>query len=587
MTETPAIVALGESDNVVVAIRALAAGEQVDAPRRAGADPRGRRPVRSQARAPRDRGRGRRRQVRRGDRPGHGGNPRRRPRPRPQRRQRPAAGCAADLRRSGTVIRGYRRADGRLGARNHVLVLPSVVCSGLTAQLIAGDDAMLGHAPARLRRGRRRRDAHGGRVLRHGDQSQRRRGARRRPGLRDDPGHRLAERIGEEGQRVRYAGIQADGGTAKTVARGRELLSGLQSEIGDARREPAPEDQLVIGLDDAAAPFAGALRGLTSRAGARLIVPEDGRGRRAAPGARDGRRTGHRRVVRPRRGPARLRHLPRDLRVWGRGAVTPHSARTSTSTGAAIPTPWRPDRLAGRARGCSTAAPRRQSARGARDFYPAPAREDDVSAALTGYPAPRRPLGRPQPRARHARPRRREPRRRADRAGRAGAVAVGHQSAGGEGDDSERVRRSFAALRDQPERRRGARRRRHRGRRAGSRTRPPRSGSGSSSSRSWAAAASRATIEAGTARAARAVERAARLERAPMAPAELVLGLECGGSDALSGITANPALGVASDLPGGRRRDVGPGRDAGADRRRGHPRPARRLPGGRRGACTT
>lgn len=29
MTETPAIVALGESDNVVVAIRALAAGEQV------------------------------------------------------------------------------------------------------------------------------------------------------------------------------------------------------------------------------------------------------------------------------------------------------------------------------------------------------------------------------------------------------------------------------------------------------------------------------------------------------------------------------------------------------------------------------
>ena len=50
MTETPAIVALGESDNVVVAIRALAAGERVHAPRRAGADPRGRRPVRSQAR---------------------------------------------------------------------------------------------------------------------------------------------------------------------------------------------------------------------------------------------------------------------------------------------------------------------------------------------------------------------------------------------------------------------------------------------------------------------------------------------------------------------------------------------------------
>ena len=41
---------------------------------------------------------------------------------------------------------------------------------------------------------------------------------------------------------------------------------------------------------------------------------------------------------------------------------------------------------------------------------------------------------------------------------------------------------------------------------------------------------------------------AAGQERRPMPIAGLVLGLECGGSDALSGITANPALGVASDL---------------------------------------
>jgi altronate dehydratase large subunit len=36
--------------------------------------------------------------------------------------------------------------------------------------------------------------------------------------------------------------------------------------------------------------------------------------------------------------------------------------------------------------------------------------------------------------------------------------------------------------------------------------------------------------------------------REPMPAAALVVGLECGGSDALSGITANPALGIASDL---------------------------------------
>ncbi|NIZ92095.1 UxaA family hydrolase [Kineococcus rubinsiae] len=37
-------------------------------------------------------------------------------------------------------------------------------------------------------------------------------------------------------------------------------------------------------------------------------------------------------------------------------------------------------------------------------------------------------------------------------------------------------------------------------------------------------------------------------QRVPVPASELVLGLNCGGSDAWSGVTANPALGVASDL---------------------------------------
>ena len=44
------------------------------------------------------------------------------------------------------------------------------------------------------------------------------------------------------------------------------------------------------------------------------------------------------------------------------------------------------------------------------------------------------------------------------------------------------------------------------------------------------------------------LHRANRAERRPVPASHLVVGLECGGSDALSGITANPALGVASDL---------------------------------------
>jgi altronate dehydratase large subunit len=56
------------------------------------------------------------------------------------------------------------------------------------------------------------------------------------------------------------------------------------------------------------------------------------------------------------------------------------------------------------------------------------------------------------------------------------------------------------------------------------------------------------TVTAAAALAGRLSEEAMRAER-QRAPADgLCLGLECGGSDALSGITANPALGIASDL---------------------------------------
>jgi altronate dehydratase large subunit len=55
------------------------------------------------------------------------------------------------------------------------------------------------------------------------------------------------------------------------------------------------------------------------------------------------------------------------------------------------------------------------------------------------------------------------------------------------------------------------------------------------------------TIAAGAAPLAALVAEAASPAREPMPLSALVIGLECGGSDALSGITANPALGLASD----------------------------------------
>ncbi|MGZ9809343.1 UxaA family hydrolase [Pseudoroseicyclus sp. H15] len=58
----------------------------------------------------------------------------------------------------------------------------------------------------------------------------------------------------------------------------------------------------------------------------------------------------------------------------------------------------------------------------------------------------------------------------------------------------------------------------------------------------------KATIEAGVAQIREMAEVANRARRAPAPLSKLMLGMQCGGSDGYSGITANPALGAASDL---------------------------------------
>jgi altronate dehydratase large subunit len=55
------------------------------------------------------------------------------------------------------------------------------------------------------------------------------------------------------------------------------------------------------------------------------------------------------------------------------------------------------------------------------------------------------------------------------------------------------------------------------------------------------------TVDAGRPSVQTLVADASRARREPMPLSALMVGLECGGSDALSGITANPALGLASD----------------------------------------
>jgi len=74
-----------------------------------------------------------------------------------------------------------------------------------------------------------------------------------------------------------------------------------------------------------------------------------------------------------------------------------------------------------------------------------------------------------------------------------------------------------------------------------------------------------------------------RVQREAVAASHLMVGLQCGGSDGYSGITANPALGAAVDLPV---RHGGPAilsETPGIDRARALPKRSPAVGGGSRG----
>jgi altronate dehydratase len=146
--------------------------------------------------------------------------------------------------------RGHRRAGGRFGVRNHLLVLPSVVCSTHVAGEIAAAADGVGVV-----------HQHG--CLQVGDDLQH--SERLLTGVAVNPnvgavlvvslgcetlrGAGLAKRIGERGQTVELVGIQADGGTAAALEHGREAASRMAAEL--LRRAPAefPREELTVGLD--------------------------------------------------------------------------------------------------------------------------------------------------------------------------------------------------------------------------------------------------------------------------------------------------------------------------------------------------
>ncbi len=184
-----------------------------------------------------------------------------------------------------TIFMGYRRRDGRVGVRNHVLVLPTVHCSNTVVerigQAVPGVVAVphvygcsqLGDDLAQSRRVLEEfaRHPNVGAVLLIG------------LGCETMPTIEIAEQLAAEGVQVERLTIQEEGGSRATFDRGVGIARELLQEVSRARREPVPLSELIVatecGGSDAwsgvtANPAVGVASDLVVAAGGTVILSE-------------------------------------------------------------------------------------------------------------------------------------------------------------------------------------------------------------------------------------------------------------------------------------------------------------------------
>jgi altronate dehydratase len=149
------------------------------------------------------------------------------------------------------TFRGYRRRDGRVGARNHVLVLATVQCANAVVERIGREMpqvvavthdygcAQIGDDLAQTRRVLEGFADHPnvGAVLLVG------------LGCETMPADEMAKSLGARGVVCRRLSIQEEGGSRATLRRGVAIAAELLGEAAQARREPAPISELIVGLE--------------------------------------------------------------------------------------------------------------------------------------------------------------------------------------------------------------------------------------------------------------------------------------------------------------------------------------------------
>ncbi len=144
---------------------------------------------------------------------------------------------------------GYRRANGKVGVRNHVLVFPTVICSAGVAESISRE------VPGTLYVGHQHGCGHLGEEREHI--------IRAVTGFCGNPNVAgvllvglgcemlTAELLGKKllaaGQRVEMIASQALNGTSEAIEKGKALAQKLLREAEEARREPVDVSELMVG----------------------------------------------------------------------------------------------------------------------------------------------------------------------------------------------------------------------------------------------------------------------------------------------------------------------------------------------------
>jgi altronate dehydratase large subunit len=146
---------------------------------------------------------------------------------------------------------GYARADGRVGVRNHVLVVPTVICAAVVAERIAAAIAPVGAALPHLAGcGQLGPDM----TMTHDTLA----AYTRHPnvgavivvalGCEQLVAQSLADIARQAGKPAQIVSIQGDGGTVRATAHGIEIARQLAEAIGRVERTSFPASSLVLSV---------------------------------------------------------------------------------------------------------------------------------------------------------------------------------------------------------------------------------------------------------------------------------------------------------------------------------------------------